>query len=116
MNNVARALLLIGALVLALLIGVLIGRGHRAQPFAGNEQAVQINTTPPPMAPVPTPAPTPLPAPVIAQPKAAPPAPAVAPDQQVQEDAAAVGMTTREAQDQAAPKPAAPAVDSGNAQ
>jgi hypothetical protein len=96
MNRLARVLLLAGGFVLALLIGVLIGRGQSARtPPQGNTEAVQIDTAPPPMA-----APPPLPAPVeAAAPKPPPPkaAPIVqaAPDVQVQEDAAAVGMTTR---------------------
>jgi hypothetical protein len=103
MNNVARILLLAGALILALLVGILIGRGQRNETPAGNMSAVQITTAPPPMAPV-----APLPAPVQT-PKAAEP-PKVAPEQQVQDDAAAVGMTTREPDDQApATPPAAPA-------
>jgi hypothetical protein len=99
MNNLARVLLLAGGLVLALLIGVLIGRGQAARPSQGNAAAMQIDTAPPPMA-----APAPLPAPVQAATPTPPPPPApkpapivqAAPDVQVQEDAAAVGMTTRE--------------------
>lgn len=90
MNNLSRTLLLVGALVLALLVGLLIGRSQRATPTAdGNAAAVQINTTAP-MAPAPTllPAPVQAPQPVAVQ--------KVAPDLQVQEDAAAVGMTTRD--------------------
>jgi hypothetical protein len=115
MNNVGRILLLAGAVVLALLVGVLIGRGQRAQPTAaqGNSAAMQINTTtppPPPAAAALAAKPAPLPAPVQAAQPA--PIPKIAPDAQVQEDAAAVGMTTREsAQDEAgaAPTTSAPA-------
>jgi hypothetical protein len=90
MNKLSRTLLLVGALVLALLVGLLIGRGQRATPTSeGNAAAVQITTTAP-MAPAPTPLPAPVqaPQPVAVQ--------KVAPDLQVQEDAAAVGMTTRD--------------------
>ncbi|HKR88770.1 MAG TPA: hypothetical protein VJS38_11410 [Phenylobacterium sp.] len=101
MNKLSRTLLLVGALVLALLVGLLIGRGQRVTPTEGNAAAVQITTTAP-MAP----APTPLPAPVQ------PPQPVavkkLAPDLQVQEDAAAVGMTTRDGADQS-PAEAGPA-------
>lgn len=115
MNKVGQILLLVGGLVLALLIGVLIGRGHQAQPTSeGNASSVQITT-----APQPTPATPAQPAaPLPTVPAAAPPLPApqtaaipkVAPDVQVQDDAAAVGMTTREPQaagggDQAQPAP-----------
>lgn len=94
MNKVGQILLLVGGLVLALLIGVLIGRGQHAQPTSeGAAPAVQITTAPPPSAP-----PPPLPAPV--QPPQPAAAPKPAPDLQVQEDAAAVGMTTREPSDQ----------------
>jgi hypothetical protein len=97
MNNLGRILLLVGGLVLALLVGVLIGRGQRAEPTSeGNAQAVQITTAPPtaaaPLTPLPAPAPTPAPQ-AAAVPKA------VAPDLQVQEDAAAVGMTTRDGEE-----------------
>lgn len=104
MNKVGQILLLIGGLVLALLIGVLIGRGQRIEPTAeGNASAVQITTAPPPSLQPPAP----LPAPVQAPQPAAAPKPA--PDVQVQEDAAAVGMTTREPSDQSAgAAPAAP--------
>jgi hypothetical protein len=109
MNNLARYLLLAGALVLALLVGVLIGRGQHAEPTAGNSQ-VQITTAPPPMAPV---APPP-PAPERPKPAAIP---KVAPDLQVQEDAAAVGMTTTDGADQGSETPSRSAGgDSGNAQ
>ncbi|MDB5445144.1 MAG: hypothetical protein JWQ97_461 [Phenylobacterium sp.] len=105
MNNLARTLLLIGALVLALLIGVLIGRGQRSvAPVEGNAQAVQITTAPPPMAAAPPPPPLPAPPPA---PKPAA-IPKIAPDVQVQEDAAAVGMTTKEGADQSGGAPPAP--------
>lgn len=93
MNKLGRSLLLVGALVLALLVGLLIGRGQRATPTEGNAAAVQITTTAP-MAPAPTPLPAPVQAP---QPVAVK---KLAPDLQVQEDAAAVGMTTRDGTDQ----------------
>ena len=94
MNNLSRTLLLVGALVLALLVGILIGRGQHAVPTAdGNAAAMQINTNAP-MAPAPTPLPAPVQAP---QPVAVR---KIAPDMQVQEDAAAVGMTTRDGADQ----------------
>jgi hypothetical protein len=112
MNKVGRILLVVGVVVLALLVGVLIGRGHHVQSTAaaGNAaEAVQITTSAPPSA---QPAPLPLPAPVQA-PVQAPQTvaiPKLAPDVQVQEDAAAVGMTTREANGQdASPATAAPA-------
>jgi hypothetical protein len=95
MNTLGRILLLVGGLVLALLVGVLIGRGQRVEPISeGNAQAVQITTAPPPTMPAvtPLPAPVPTPQPVVAS-------KIVAPDMQVQEDAAAVGMTTRESGD-----------------
>ena len=105
MNNVGRILLLVGVVVLAQLVGVLIGRGQRIEPTAdtGNASAVQITTAPPPSAAPPAPLPAPVQAP---QPVATP---KVAPDQQVQEDAAAVGMTTRDAGDQATSDPGAQA-------
>jgi len=103
MNNLARALLLVGALVLALLVGVLIGRGQHATLAEGNAQSVQITTAPTPMAAAPLPAP-------VETPKPPPAIPKIAPDQQVQEDAAAVGMTTKP---EAAP---ATASDAGNSQ
>src|SRR4051794_11472293 len=109
MRILGRALLIVGALVLALLIGVLIGRGHRsAEPTEGNAEGMQITTTAPPSAPPPPlPAPPPAPAPAPAPKPAA--VPDIAPDSQVQEDAAAVGMTTREepAQGDATPPRAA---------
>jgi hypothetical protein len=93
MNKVARALLLVGVVVLALLIGLLIGRGQRIQPTAeaGANAAVQITTAPVANAAPPPP----LPAPVVQAPQPVA-IPKVAPDVQVEEDAAAVGMTTRE--------------------
>jgi hypothetical protein len=113
MNNAGRILLLVGVVVLALLIGVLVGRSHRVAPTAARESApaaVQITTAPPPSAAPPAPLPAPVKAP---QPI---PIPQVAPDVQVQEDAAAVGMTTRQTADQgnsdaAAPKSAASGED-----
>ncbi|CAN7376866.1 hypothetical protein LJR219_002265 [Phenylobacterium sp. LjRoot219] len=94
MNKLPRILLLVGGLVLVLLVGVLIGRGQHAAPTSepSTPATVQITTAPPPAPP-----PPPLPAPVQAP--APPPAaiPTIAPDLQVQEDAAAVGMTTLEA-------------------
>lgn len=105
MNNLSRTLLLVGALVLALLVGLLIGRGQHAVPTSdGNAATVMITTAPPPALP----AATPLPAPVQAPQAAA--IPRIAPSLQVQEDAAAVGMTTREGDDQSgdAPPAAAP--------
>ena len=118
MNKLSRALLLIGGLVLALLVGLLIGRGQRIRPTQdeGNAAAVQITTAPPPALP----APTPLPAPVQTPQPAA--VPKITPDMQVQEDAAAVGMTTREGDDQGsgdtgpAPKTTAAAPDDAQPQ
>jgi|GEM_PF-1943279 len=99
MKTLGRILLLVGGLVLALLIGVLIGRGQRVAPTSeGNSEAMQITTAPPPMAPpiAPLPAAVQPPPPPAALPK-------INPDLQVQEDAAAVGMTTRSGDDAAAP-------------
>jgi type IV secretory pathway VirB10-like protein len=97
MNKLSRTLLLVGALVLALLIGLLIGRGQRVNETSdGNAQAVQITTAPPPSLPEPTPLP-----PMPPQPQRAA-IPKIAPEVQVQEDAAAVGMTTRDGDEQAA--------------
>jgi hypothetical protein len=91
MNSLGRILLIVGAIVLALLIGVLVGRRqHPVEPLQGNAQSMQITTTPPAAIPAPTPLPATVPPPV------APPPLRVAPDAQVQDDAAAVGMTTRE--------------------
>lgn len=101
MNKLSRSLLLVGALVLALLVGLLIGRGQRANPTEGNAASVQI-TTNAPMAPAPTPLPAPVQAPQPVTVKK------LAPDLQVQEDAAAVGMTTRDGEAPAASS-AAPA-------
>jgi hypothetical protein len=102
MKNLGRVLLLVGVLVLALLIGILVGRGQRAEPTSeGNAEAVQITTAAPP-----APTPEPLPAPVK-QPQVVS-VPKIAPDMQVQEDAAAVGMTTRDG-DGASTDDAAPA-------
>jgi hypothetical protein len=98
MKTLGRILLLVGGLVLALLIGVLIGRGQRVAPTSeGNSEAMQITTAPPPSAaPI-----APLPAAV--KPPPPPALPKINPDLQVQEDAAAVGMTTRSGDDAAAP-------------
>ena len=92
MRNLGRILLFVAALVLALLIGVLIGQRRSAEPTTEQPASgVQITTE----APVSTEPAAPLPAPVVAPPAAAPiTAPPV--DQQVQDDAAAVGMTTRD--------------------
>jgi hypothetical protein len=110
MNKVARILLLIGVVVLALLVGLLIGRGQRIQPTAeaGNAAAVQITTAPPanaaPPPPLPAPVQQPQPAAVVK----------IAPDAQVQEDAAAVGMTTREPAGQGRPDSASAAPKGAN--
>lgn len=96
MNNLSRTLLLVGALVLALLVGLLIGRGRHAVPTSDGNATVMITTAPPPPLPAPTPLPAPVQAPVAAV------IPKIAPSLQVQEDAAAVGMTTRDDGDQAA--------------
>lgn len=119
MNKLSRTLLLVGALVLALLIGLLIGRGQHVTPTSeGGPTAVQITTAPPPSLPPPTPLPALPPAPKAAA------IPKIAPELQVQEDAAAVGMTTRDGDDQAAgdtapapaPKSAAAAPDDAQSQ
>ncbi len=111
MKSMGQILLLVGGLVLALLVGILIGRGQRAEPTpAGNAAAVQITTAPPPVTAPSQPLPASLPPPAL-------PAPKPAPDQQVQEDAAAVGMTTREPADQGeAPAPKSAAGDSSQPQ
>lgn len=96
MNKMGRILLLVGGLVLALLVGVLVGRSQRATPTseATAPASVQITTAAPA-----APAPAPLPAPVQ-EPEPKPAAiPKIAPELQVQEDAAAVGMTTLEGAD-----------------
>lgn len=96
MNKLGRILLIVGGLVLVLLVGVLVGRGQRAAPTseASTPAVVQITTTPPPAPP-----PAPLPAPVQAPAPQPVSIPKIAPDLQVQEDAAAVGMTTLEGAD-----------------
>jgi hypothetical protein len=97
MNKLGRILLLVGVVVLALLVGLLIGRKQGVRQTAadaGNEQAVQITTAPPPTLGPPAPLPAPVQKPVAAA------IPKLAPDIQVQEDAAAVGMTTQGAADQ----------------
>lgn len=103
MNNVGRILLIVGAVVLALLVGIVIGRHHQADsptadPAAGG---VQISTEAPP-APPPAVA-TKLPTVPEAPPPAPAPAPAVKvdPNAQVDDDAAAAGMTTRDQPDAA---------------
>ena len=115
MNKLGRILLLVGGLVLAFLVGLLVGRGQRSPATPeGNAAAVQITTAPPPAAPQPLPAPVPPPPQAAAIPKPAP-------EVQVQEDAAAVGMTTREPSNQqgappdAGPAPHAPNSAPGNA-
>jgi hypothetical protein len=91
MKNLGRTLLILGLVVLALLVGILVGRGRqRVEPTSGNA-TVQITTAPA----APSPPPTPLPALPPPQPQPAA-IPKIAPDLQVQDDAAAVGMTTRE--------------------
>jgi hypothetical protein len=100
MNKLPQILLIVGAVVLALLVGILIGRRHEVQPTAGNTQAVQITTAPPPQsAPL-----RPATRTEVVEPPKAPEAPKIAPDQQVQEDAAAVGMTTRDDAEPPAPQ------------
>ena len=95
MNKLGRILLLVGGLVLALLVGVLVGRGQRAAPIseASAPTGMQITTAAPPAPP-----PPPLPAPVQ-EPAKRVEIPKLTPDLQVQEDAAAVGMTTVEGPD-----------------
>jgi hypothetical protein len=116
MNSVGRILLIGGAIVLALMVGVVIGRSHRATPL-GDQAAtgVQISTEAPP-APPPS-AVTKLPTVPEAPP---PPAPVVKvdPKAQVQDDAAAVGMTTRnpDAADEAGAPPAEPNSDASQAE
>jgi hypothetical protein len=113
MNKVGRILLLVGCLVLALLVGLLIGRGQRAQPTSEAQPAsVQITTTAPPSAKPPPPLPASLPPPPPAPKPVA--IPKLAPELQVQEDAAAVGMTTREPSE-AEPAPPASAPQSAAA-
>jgi hypothetical protein len=94
MNKLGRILLVVGGLVLVLLVGVLVGRGHRAAPTSEAAAPAEMTiTTAAPPAPPPAPL-APLPAPVH-EPSPNPVAiPKLAPDLQVQEDAAAVGMTT----------------------
>jgi hypothetical protein len=106
MNSVGRILLIGGAIVLALLVGVVIGRSHRAE-SVGDQTAtgMQISTEAPP-APPPTPV-TKLP--TVPEPPPPPAAPVVKvdPKVQVQDDAAAVGMTTRHFDTRDAGAPAA---------
>lgn len=102
MNSAGRILLIVGAIVLAFLVGVVVGRHHQADnPADPAASSVQISTQAPP---------APLPAPGGKLPTIEPPPPApvakVDPNAQVNEDAAAVGMTTRDAPDApAAPTP-----------
>jgi hypothetical protein len=110
MNNLGRILLLIAALLLAFVIGVLVGRGQgngddgSAEPTGGMQITTEEPVVVAPAEPLPAPAPAP---PAAAIPKAAP-------DVQVQEDAAAVGMTTRDEPEIVAPdaEPARPAPES----
>jgi len=95
MNKLGRILLAVGGLVLVLLVVVLLGRGQRAAPPSetGAPTEMTITTAAPPE-PAPAQPPAPLPAPVH-EPAPMPAAiPRLEPDLQVQEDAAAVGMTT----------------------
>lgn len=90
MNRVGRALLLAGGLVLAFLVGLLVGRGEHGAQATPTETAatanMQINTTAaaPPIQPLPAPPPPPKRAPI----------PTLDPNAQVNADAAAVGLTT----------------------
>ena len=111
MNRLGRALLLVGALVLAFLIGLLVGRHQASQPAvppaeAASTAGVQINTKAPP--PVIQPLPPPPPAPKRAE------IPKLNPDEQVNADAAAVGMTTPNAPPPSANPPSG-AQGAGNA-
>lgn len=118
MNKLGRILLIVGGLVLALLVGVLVGRGDRAAPTADTGAPAEMTITTAAPAPPPAPAPAPLPAPVH-EPAPMPAAiPKLAPDLQVQEDAAAVGMTTLDepALDAGETTPASAAADPAAAQ
>lgn len=102
MNNLPKILLVVGAIVLAFLLGVVVGRHHQADVPGAAAAGVQISTEAPP-------APPPADAgklPTV--PEAPPPAPVVKvdPKAQVNDDAAAVGMTTREdAEGASSPEP-----------
>jgi hypothetical protein len=92
-NNLPKILLMVGAVVLAFLLGVVVGRHHQADiPTEPSTSSVQISTQAPP-APAPSVA-TKLPT----VPEAPRPAPVIKvdPKAQVNDDAAAVGMTTRD--------------------
>lgn len=96
MNKLGRILLVVGGVVLALLVGVLVGRSHRAAPTSEASAPVEMKIT---TAAPPAPPPAPLPA-AVQEPAPKPaPIPKITPDLQVQEDAAAVGMTTLEGAD-----------------
>jgi hypothetical protein len=100
MNSLGRVLLMVGALVLALLVGLLIGRSrHEASVTDTPTAGVQISTQAPP-------APPPTPGTLLPTVPDAPPAKAIpktSPTDQVADDAAAVGMTTQEAPQETAP-------------
>ena len=96
MNKLGRILLLVGGLVLALLVGVLVGRGQRAAPTSEASASAEMKIT---TAAPPAPAAAPLPAPVQEPAPKPAPVPKLAPELQVQEDAAAVGMTTLDGAD-----------------
>ncbi|RAK60956.1 hypothetical protein DJ021_14630 [Phenylobacterium hankyongense] len=100
MNSLGRVLLIVGAIVLAVLVGVLIGRSRHEPSVAEAPAAgVQISTQAPP-------APPPTPSTLLPTVPDAPPAkavPKINPQDQVADDAAAVGMTTRDAPEEPAP-------------